>query len=188
MVTTTASAAANSLSTHTTHVPHVLPTLSTDASILVVVIAVVVYAVFAGFIPLTRLAAGVYIGLVVVASFGATVYHWTQGGVAGGSSAVNRSMVQLALFILPLALVQIGHPLRSHTHRVNMVFLLILGAMTALLVIAGGLSVLDGPALQTTLDQSNLASQIYNLRLPLIAAVPIAMAAAALFHRHPRRH
>lgn len=185
MVTTTATSAAGQA---TTHLPHALPALSVDATILLVIIVVVVYAVFAGFLPLTRLAAGVYIGLVLVATFGTTVWHFTQGGVAGGSSLLNQSIVQLALFILPLILVQIGHPLRSHTHKVNIVFLLILGVLTALLVVAGGLSVLTGPQLQTTLDQSNLASQIYNFRLPLIAAVPIAMAIGAIFHRKPRGH
>jgi hypothetical protein len=185
MVTTTASSVAGQTSTH---LPHALPSLSVDAIILLVVIVVVGYALFAGFLPLTRLAAGVYIGLVLVGTFGATLYHMSQGGVAGGSSVVNQSMVQLALFILPLAIVQIGHPLRSHVHKVNIVFLLILGVLTALLVVAGGLSALNGIALQTTLDQSNLASQIYNLRLPLIAAVPIAMAVGAIFHRKPRGH
>lgn len=185
MVTTSATSATGQAATH---LPHAIPALSVDATILVVVLAVMAYAIFAGFFPLTRLAAGVYIGLVLVATFGAKVYQMSQGGVAGGSGVITRSMVQLALFILPLVLVQIGHPLRSHAHKVNMIFLLILGLLTALLVVAGGISVLDGAELQSTLSQSNLASQIYNLRLPLIAAVPIAMAVAAIFHRKPRGH
>jgi hypothetical protein len=182
MVTTT------SVTGHVTHLPHTVPTLSTDATILLVIVAIVAYAVFAGFVPLTRFAAGIYIGLVLVASFGSAAYNLTQHGSAGGSSTVNRSMVQLALFILPLAVVQIGHPLRSHVHKVGMVWLLILGAMTSLLAVAAGLSVLDNTTLQFTLNQSNLASQIYSLRLPLIAAVPVAMAVAAVLHRKHHGH
>ena len=182
MVTTT------SVTGQATHLPHALPTLSTDATILLVIIVIVAYAVFAGFVPITRLAAGVYIGLVVVASFGTAAYNLTQHGAAGGSTAVNRNMVQLALFILPLLVVQIGHPIRSHVHKVGIVWLLILGTLTALLTVAAGLSVLDNATLQSVLNQSNLASQIYALRLPLIAAVPLAMAVAAVFHRHHHGH
>lgn len=165
--------------------PTFIPSLSTDAMIVVVLGAVVVYGVITGAARLTRLAISVYVGLVIVSSL-APLF---RSGVATIPFGLSQGMANIILLTLPILLLQFGsHHGSTHAHKRGhyMPLTILLATLTALLIIASVVGILDAPMRKQILLESNLASQIYALQLAWIVAVPVAIAAMAFIR--PKKH
>jgi hypothetical protein len=165
-----------------------LPQLSTDAFIIAGIGLVVVYGLAAGQVALMREAISIYVGIVLAATFGKPLYDFSLHS-ANGSLPVNQTVFQLALLLLPVILLQFGgHRDHRTKHRTSMIATLILAIATAMLLISSVLKQLNPVDLSHTLDGSNLASQIMNLWLVWVAAVPLAIAAAGIIRPREKHH
>ncbi len=162
-----------------------IPAFSTDAIIVATSALVVVYGMLAGYNPLVRESISVYVGLVISSTFGKPIYDYI--GQQSGAANVGLTAVNLALFFLPIVLLQFVHRNAPHGHHTASYMLTILLALLAsLLMISSVLTQLDSVTLSHITDQSNLADWIYQLRLVWIGAVPVAIAAGAIFR--PKHH
>jgi len=174
------------------HLPHALPSLSVDGIILAVVGLVVVYTLIAGYAALVRESISIYVGLVLAGNFGRPLYEQITGG-AGSKFSVSQTDVQMLLLIIPIVVLQFGRRHHHSAHRHNLVVTLISALLTALLLVSSALGQLSDLALTTTLEQSNLASWIYQFRLLWLALVPLAIVATGLLgsgvlKRHHKEH
>jgi hypothetical protein len=69
-----------------------------------------------------------------------------------------------------------------------MIVTLILAVLTGLLLVAAVLQQLSSVDLSHTVENSNIASQIYDYRLIWIGLVPLVIAVAAFFHPKEKHH
>jgi hypothetical protein len=157
-----------------------MPALSTDLLILGAFGLVTAYALIAGQGALIREAISIYVGLVLASAFGEPLYNYIQQS-SGSGFGVNQTMVNLALFAIPIVVLQFAHPHMKTRHKPSMIITLILAVLTAMLLISSVLEQLSAVDLNRLTDESNLAAQIYSLRLVWLGVVPIAIAAAAVF-------
>lgn len=164
----------------------IIPSLSTDAIIIGAIALVAVYGMIAGHGALVREAISVYVGIVIATTFGKPLYDYIQAS-AGGGLAVSQTLVQMTLLVLPIVLLQFGHR-APHTgrHGYSHIVTFILAVLTAMLIVSSVITQLDDVSRSHILDQSNLAAQIYNLRIAWIGLVPLAIAASAVFR--PKAH
>lgn len=164
----------------------VIPSLSTDALIIGATALVAVYGVIAGHGSLVREAISVYVGIVIATTFGHPLYEYIQHS-AGGGLVVNQTLVQMLLLVLPIVLLQFGHRApHSSKHGYSRIITFILAVLTAMLIVSSVIGQFDDVTRGHILDNSNLASQIYNLRIAWIGLVPLAIAASAVFR--PKQH
>jgi hypothetical protein len=163
--------------------PFAIPAINTDAMIIATVLLAIVYAVIAGHTAIARLAASIYVGLVLASTFGGIVHANTTQAAFKISSEAAR----LALLALPVVLIQLGHH-RVHTtkHQTHFVITSLLGVLTAMLIIASVLLQLEPGSREAITKESNLASLIYSLQLWWLGLVPVAIAAVAFIR--PKRH
>jgi hypothetical protein len=160
-----------------------IPALSTDIIIIGATGLVVLYGFVAGYGALVREAISVYVGLVLASSFGQPLYDFIQQQ-SGDNAAVSQTIVQLALFAIPIIILQfVRH--RPHTHHQDSyIITFILAILTGLLFVSSVLTQLDQVTLSHIIDDSSLAGWIYDLRLVWIGAVPVAIAAGAIIKPH----
>lgn len=171
-----------------TSVPN-FPAPSANAVILLVIGLVLLYSLLAGYGALVRESISVYVGLVLAASFGKPLYDYASRS-AGHNFPATQMEIQILLLVLPIVILQfaklhIGHA-GHHGHKHNPVVTLVLAILTALLMISSVLTQFDPLTLNRTIENSNLASWIYDLKLAWLGAVPLAIAASAIIK--PRRH
>jgi hypothetical protein len=163
-----------------------IPALSTDALIIAAIALVAVFGFMAGVGLLARLAISIYVGLVLVNSFGPTFHATAVKGIEHGPFGLTLTMTNLLLFVIPIVLLQFGrhgaHPHKKGHHLLT----LLLGALTSMLLISSIITVLDPLSHSRVLTDSNLASQIYSLNLVWVVAVPLAIGALAFIKpKHP---
>lgn len=170
-----------------THLPHSLPSLSADAIIIGVIGLVVAYSLIVGYAALVREAISVYVGLVLANNFGPPLYVYLAHG-GGKGYPVTQTEVQLFLLILPIVVLQFGRHHGHTAHKHSLIVTLIVALLTALLLVSSALSQLNPLSLGSTLNQSNLASWIYQFRLAWLGLVPLAIAFSALVTPRLKHH
>lgn len=142
-----------------------------DLVIIAVIAVLVAYGLLLGQNKLKTLALSAYVGIVIATEVGPVVAQL----VPSSSGWLSANVVRLGLFALPLVLLELGR--RSHSRREHggMIMTLVLGVLTALLVTASGLALLDDQARAGILGSSWLATTILGLRLWWIGLVPLAV-------------
>ncbi|HSX41483.1 MAG TPA: hypothetical protein VLF21_02540 [Candidatus Saccharimonadales bacterium] len=163
-----------------------LPSLSTDAIIIGGTALVAVYGMLAGHGALVREAISVYVGIVIASTFGKPLYDYLQHS-AGGGLGVSQTLVQMLLLVVPIVLLQFGHR-APHTgkHGYSHIVTFSLAVLTSMLIVSNVIAQFDDVTRGHILDQSNLASTIYNLRIAWIGLVPVAIAVSAILR--PKDH
>jgi hypothetical protein len=162
-----------------------IPALSSDIIILACFALVAAYGMIAGQGSLIREAISVYVGLVLANNFGKPLHDYIQ---QGSSYEVNETVVRLVLLAIPIIVLQFAHPHMKSRHKPSMIITLILAVLTAMLLISSVMDQLSPIDLNRLTDESNLAAQIYNLRLGWLGLVPIVIAAAAIFRPKEKHH
>jgi hypothetical protein len=158
-----------------------IPALSTDVIILAATAGAVVYGIVVGHRHLVRESISVYVGLVLASTFGGPLHDLIH------NNAISQSTVQLVLLLAPIVLLQFGHAPGGGGHhgaKHSMIVTVILAVLSAMLIVSSVISQLDDSTRGNLLDASNLAAQIYNLRLFWLALVPAGIAASAIFKPH----
>lgn len=155
-----------------------LPALTTDLLILLIIVISVMYGLLLGHNKLKTFALSVYVGLVLAQNFGKSLFELLQRNNFDLGGKLTDNAVALIVFGLPLLLLELGR--KDHRRSRNnggMTTTLILCILTAALVISSGISVMNADAIKNTIDNSNLAWQIYTLRYWWLASVPLAVIA-----------
>ena len=156
-----------------------------DFAIFVLIMAVMVYALLLGQEKVKTLALSTYVGIVLATEAAPPLArfladrHWDFNGGLG------EGIVQLALFALPLLTLEVGKRHQKHHRSHNRILITLLMAIaTAFLIIAYGTQFVGSVGLKDFLDQSTLATQIYNLKLAWTAAVPLLIVAQSFIRHH----
>lgn len=163
--------------------------IGTDASIIAVIGLMIVYGIVASQMALARLAASIYVGLVL-ALYATPAVRDAIGSSSFGGVNATQSIIQLALLAAPVALLQLAH---HHVHgrgRSSLVQVLIMALLTAFLIVAAVIMQLDAVTQNNILEGSLIASSIYEMRLAWIAGVPAAIVIFHFLHgkaENPRR-
>lgn len=169
--------------------PTSIPSLSTNLIIIAAVVLVAIYGVVAGHAALVRESVSIYVGLVLASAFGAPAYSYLHKS-AGGSLHITQTIVQLLLLLVPVLLLQFGRRHTTAHHKHNLIITGLLAVLAAMLLVSSVLNQLNPVMLSHVTDESPLASWAYDFRLAWLAAVPLAIAASALFKpkEHNRHH
>ncbi len=162
--------------------PHHIPAPSTDLLIVLTISLMLVYGFIGGAAKLSRVAISLYVGLVLAANFGPTFHATAAHAVGHGPFGLTMTMTNLLLLVIPVVILQFGGHHHGHVqHRSNGIVIAVLALLTAMLAIASVITQFTGARLDDILMNSNLATQIYTLKLVWLAAVPFAIAALAIF-------
>ena len=141
----------------------VIPHPSTDLVIILGGGLVVLYGLMRGQGALIREAISTYVGLVLAATYGKTLFQYIQVH-AGGGYGVSQTIVQMILLLLPVLILQFAHHTPTMRHKSNFIITVILAVLTAMFLISSVLSQFSPVDLNHITEESNLASQIYGLR------------------------
>jgi hypothetical protein len=167
-------------------VPQSLPNIhvSPDMIIISVVLFALLYGLLLGQHKIKTFALSVYVGIVIANELGQMVYglltrnHWNFHG------ALTPGEVRLALFMVPILLLEIGRrERRVKSHEGGMGLTIILAVLTSALVLSSALSLLDPATRRPLVESSFLATELYNLRIWWILAVPVVVIGKSLM-RH----
>lgn len=153
-----------------------LPALTADLIILLIIIIAILYGLLLGHSKLKTFALSVYVGLVLAQNFGKSLHELAVRNNFDLGGKLTDNAVALIVFGLPLLLLELGRKdHRRARHNGGMTMTLILCILTAALVISSGISVMNPDAIKNTIDNSNLAWQIYTFRYWWLALVPLAV-------------
>ncbi len=148
--------------------------LNTNTVMAIVLSLVLLYGLILGQSKLKTFALSAFVGLVMVLTFadGAFTllhkFHFDLGG------HLSLTVVKLALFVIPVLILEFGHRDKSKNHGGTTVTL-ILAVLTAALLISSVLTFLDSQQSSRIINESIIAHWIYALRLVWLVAVPIAV-------------
>lgn len=147
--------------------------LSIDAAIFGTIVALIIAGAVLGQSKVKTFALSVYVGLVLAGELGQPIFDFLNGRGMTFGGRMGVATVRLLLLIIPVVGLELGHNKHQRGQRRGMVLTMILCLMTAALLVASALALLEPEPRQAILDQSTLASLFYGLRLWWIAAVPV---------------
>lgn len=159
--------------------------LNTNTIIVIVLSLVLLYGLLLGQSKLKTFALSAFVGLVMVLTFADGTLsllqktHWDMGG------RIGLTTVKLALFALPVIILEFGHKEKSK-NRGGVSMTLALAVMTAALLISSVLSFLDPAVISRVVSESAVADWIYSFRLAWLVGVPVAVVGGNFFQ--PKSH
>lgn len=151
--------------------PHIHQiSFSTNLIIFAVIGLVVVYALMAGHAKIRNLALSVYVGIVLASEFGNSLHKYLSHS---HSSGFGVGAIRLVLFIAPIILLEISRRHHARGGHHGMIVSVIMGVLTAGLIIGMGIAQLEPNTIKHITDGSVIAFEIYTYRLWLVAIIPI---------------
>lgn len=150
---------------------------STEIILAGLVLLIAAYGLVLGPQKVRTLAISAYVGIVLATQLAVPAVNWLSKQSFSWAGQISPEYAGLLLLALPAVLLELGrhHPgSRSHV-RHGLVATLILSALAGLLFVASGLALLSPDHLQSILDNSNIATMIYSLRLVWVGIVPLAV-------------
>ena len=157
-----------------------IPSFSTDLIIIAVILVVLVYGMIAGQVSLIRETISIYVGIVLASTFGEPLLEFSKS-TGGENLPINLMMVKLTLLILPVLILQFAHHKAHGREHASIIITMVLAVLAGMLFVSSIIDQLDGPLFDQVMSESNLAAQIYNLKLAWLGLVPVAIAASAIF-------
>jgi hypothetical protein len=139
-----------------------------DIIIIGIIILIVLYGMMMGQYKVKTLAMSAYVGIVIAQEFGEPASRMIGERAAGVT-------VRLALFFLPIIILEFGRRQKMRKQHSGPVMTMILCALTAALIISSGLDLVGEEIRRSITGDSALAAAIHSLRLWWIGGVPVAV-------------
>jgi sugar phosphate permease len=160
--------------------PHV--NLSVDSLILLTVVLIIIGGVMLGQQKVKTFALSIYVGIVLADQLGQPLYDFVKSSSLG--AAIGLGNLKLILLGAPIVGLELGHNKDHAGRRRGMVLTMILSVLTAALLIATVLSLLDPGGRQSVLNSSTLATLFYQLRLWWLGLVPVVVVFESFMSPH----
>ncbi len=149
--------------------PHI--NLSVDVVILGTFALVVLFGFALGQERLRSFALTIYVGLALAYELSGIVGDFVNGH---GQSFAPAS-IRLSLFVAPILFLAFGKHSKSKKHQKGLIITLVTSVLIACLIVASYMHLMDPKTTVEYLNNSQIATQLFNLRLVWLAAVPIAI-------------